>query len=63
VSGPRVILGPDTHDRAAYRVGSGATAADGAGADEPPTTIGRFAHAESPASTVTNASPSTTDFM
>ena len=49
-------------DRVAYRVGAGATAAEGAGADAPPITIGRFAHAESPVSSVTNASPSTTDF-
>jgi hypothetical protein len=38
------------------------TAAEGAGAGELPRTIGRFAHAESPVSSVINASPSTTDF-
>jgi hypothetical protein len=48
--------------RAAYRVGAGVTAAEGDGAGELPITIGRFAHAESPVSNVTNASPSTTDF-
>src|SRR5215813_6288754 len=53
-SGDRVVSG--------YRVGAGATAADGDGAGEPPTTNGRFAHAESPVRSVISASPSTTDF-
>lgn len=57
------MLGPgNVHVRAAYRVGAGVAAAEGAGAEEPPMTIGRFAHAESPVSSVINASPSTTDF-
>jgi hypothetical protein len=63
VSEPSTRLGPDTLSvRAAYRVGAGVTAAEGAGAEELPRTIGRFAHADSPVSNVTNASPSTTDF-
>ena len=45
-----------------YRVGAGTAAADGDGAGEPPTTNGRFAHAESPVRSEINASPSTTDF-
>jgi hypothetical protein len=45
-----------------YRVGAGVTAAEGDGAEEPPMTIGRFAQAESPVSSVTSASPSTTAF-
>ena len=49
-------------DRAGYRVGAGVAAAEGAGAGEPPMTIGRFAHAESPVSSEINASPSTTVF-
>jgi hypothetical protein len=49
-------------DRAGYRVGADVAAAEGAGAGEPPMTTGRFAHAESPVSSVINASPSTTDF-
>jgi len=38
------------------------TAAEGAGAEAPPITIGRFAHAEIPVSNVTSASPRTTAF-
>jgi hypothetical protein len=57
------MLGPgNVHVRAAYRAGAGVAAAEGAGAEEPPMTIGRFAHAESPVSSEINASPSTTDF-
>jgi hypothetical protein len=47
----------------AYRVGAGVTAAEGAGAGEPPTTTGRLAHAEKPVSNVMNASPRATDFI